>query len=228
MTDSTTVEAALGGTATCPYRKGFVASLFLTEHFFLCIKNHCRRRPPSPLPWARQDDVDDEHRPTTQVGAGSGNVEVVELDPRRRWGRVSTTLPTGPAESTRLPKRLGLIYIRRQLEAGGGDAISCHRRCRRSLGDKRASTRKPSRPIKNRPVQGPNLPPTSAKTACKGNCKCCGRRCCRRRGPSTRVKNVSSTVTQSTPTVIRRLRLITRDRARRYDRLRCVKSRSVG
>ncbi len=44
-------------------------------------------------------------------------------------------------------------------------------------------------------------------------CKCCGRRCRRRRGPSTRVKNVSSTVTQSIPTVTRRLRLITRDRA---------------
>ena len=58
-------------------------------------------------------------------------------------------------------------------------------------------------------------PPTyqSSQTACKGKCKCCGRRCCRRRGPSTRVKNVSSTVTQSIPTVTRRLRLITRDRA---------------
>ena len=58
------------------------------------------------------------------------------------------------------------------------------------------------------------LPPhQSSQTACKGKCKCCGRRCCRRRGPSTRVKNVSSTVTQSIPTVTQRLRLITRDRA---------------
>ena len=34
-----------------------------------------------------------------------------------------------------------------------------------SLGDKRASTRKPTRPIKNRPAQGPNLPPPPRQPA---------------------------------------------------------------
>ena len=89
-------------------------------------------------------------RRDTQTTRSASRVapEVGDLDPRRRWGRVSTTLPTGPAESTRLPKRLGLTNIRKQLEAGGGDAILCHRRSQCSLGDKRASTRKPSRPIK--------------------------------------------------------------------------------
>jgi hypothetical protein len=81
----------LGGSTTCPYRKGFVVSLFLAELVFLCIQITVVVAVLW-LTFHRASDVDDGTQTTTRFASAC---EVERDEPRVHWDSLSTRESTG-------------------------------------------------------------------------------------------------------------------------------------
>ena len=80
----------LGGSTTCPYRKGFVVSLFLAELVFLCIQITVVVAVLW-LTFHRASDVDDGAQTTTRSAS-----EKVKLNEVCRGGAGGGSLPLSP------------------------------------------------------------------------------------------------------------------------------------